>query len=168
MTTDMMTTQNSEQAQKTAAANTPRRPIEIEVNEMIKLMHDLSLLLEQENTLLHKAKFRQAEELQNDKRSRVEDYKAKLAALFERKDEFSSLDDTLAERLVVTRTNFLKLLNNNLRILSTAKESSRRLVQRILDTARETVETKPNYNANAGMMASNPQSATSVRFNQEL
>ena len=169
MTTNMMTdnTQTTDTTQ-TAAANSPRRPIEVEVNEMIKLMHDLSLVLEQENEFLHKAKFKQAEELQANKRTHVETYKAKLAALFERKDEFSALDETLAERLVVTRTNFLQLLNKNLRILSTAKESSRRLVQRILDTARNTVETKPNYCAAGSMQSSNPTSATSVRFNQEL
>ena len=168
MNTDENTLRNDTTAQAKTASTAPRRPIEVEVNEMIKLMHDLSLVLEQENELLHKAKFRQAENLQQDKRTYVDTYKSKIAALFERKDEFAALDETLAERLVVTRTSFLELLNKNLRILSNAKESSRRLVQRILDTARNTVESKPNYNAGGAMLASNPQSATSVRFNQEL
>lgn len=153
---------------QTLQSTQPRNPIEVEVNEMIKLMHDFSLVLEKENEFLRAARFNDIEQLQDEKRSYVARYKAKVAALFERKPEVSRLDPSLAERLIVTRTDFIKLLAVNLRTLEGAKDASRRLVKRVLDTAKEKVEEKTNYNAAGAMMSSNVTSATSIGFNQEL
>jgi|GEM_PF-933240 Cu2+-containing amine oxidase len=160
MTTDTLKTENK-----------PAKPIasiEAEASDMIRLMNDFSEVLQKENDLLHKAKFREIETLQPDKRKYVEAYQSKIALLSQHKEQFAAMDKTLAEKLVLTRTEFVKILNKNLRALAAAKDSSRRLVQRILDTARDVAEDKTNYNATGAMLRSNPQSATSVRFNQEL
>lgn len=152
----------------TQTQTAPRNPIEVEVNEMIKLMHDFSLVLEKENEFLRAARFSEIEKLQKQKHEYVASYKAKVAALFERKPEVASMDAGLAERLIVTRTDFIKLLSKNLKTLESAKDASRRLVSRVLDTAREKVEEKTNYNAAGAMMSSNVTSASSIGFNQEL
>lgn len=142
--------------------------VEAEVHSMIQLMSDFSEVLEKESELLRAAKFHAIEPLQSDKRKYVQEYKNKIDLLSQHKEEFKALDQTLAEKLVLARTEFVKILNRNLQVLSAAKDSSRRIVQRILDTARDAVETKTNYNAAGAMMRSNPQTATSVQFNQEL
>jgi len=152
----------------TPTQTSPRNPIEVDVNEMIKLMHDFSLVLERENEFLRDARYTEIESLQKEKHEYVASYKSKVAALFERKVEFASMDSNLAERLIVTRTEFIKLLSKNLRTLESAKDASRRLVSRILNTARENVEEKTNYNAAGAMMSSNVTSASSIGFNQEL
>lgn len=160
---------NMEMTQTTDTKPTgPKNPIEFEVNEMIKLMHDFSLVLEKENEFLRQARFTEIENMQKEKHSYVARYKEKVSALFARKTEVAALDESLAERLIITRTDFIKLLSKNLRTLETAKDASRRLVSRVLDTARNKVETKTNYNAAGAMMSSNVTSATSIGFNQEL
>jgi hypothetical protein len=163
--TDVTTQDTTQQENKTTA---PRRPIELEVNTLMRLMQEFSEVLEKENELLKAAKFTQIETLQDDKRKYVAEYKSKINELHSRKSEFAAIDHSLAENLIVRRTAFVQLLNSNLRALSSAKSSSRRLVQRIIDTARETVEDKTNYNAVGQMLRSNPQTATSIRFNEEL
>jgi len=146
----------------------PRKPIEVEINELMHVMQNFSKVLLRENDLLIGAKFREIETLQNDKRHYVTEYKSKVNTLSKRKAEFTNVDTPLAEKLILARTEFVKLLNTNLQALSAAKTSSRRLVERIINTARDTVEKKTNYNGGGSMMRSNPQSATSVRYNQEL
>lgn len=156
---------------KTDMTSKPVKPlasIEAEAQKMIQLMDDFSKVLEKENELLRSAKFREIETLQPAKRQYVETYKGKIEMLSQHKEQFATMDTKVAETLILARTEFTKILNSNLRALAAAKDSSRRLVQRILDTARDVVEEKTNYNAAGSMLRSNPQSATSVRFNQEL
>ncbi|MGM0422277.1 MAG: hypothetical protein ACQEQL_04160 [Pseudomonadota bacterium] len=160
MTTDSLTTEKK--------PTKPIASIEAEAADMIRLMNDFAEVLQKENELLNKAKFREIETLQPDKRKYVEAYQSKVELLSQHKAQFANMDKTLAEKLVLTRTEFIKTLNKNLRALAAAKDSSRRLVQRILDTARDVAENKTNYNATGTMLSSNPYSATSVGFNQEL
>ena len=178
MNTELTHTQETQDLQKTEAqpetqaetqsVQEPRHPIEVEIHNLLHIMDGFSKLLEQENDLLDRAKFSSIEGLQNDKNHFVKEYKAKIQLLHDRKDEFAGIDDTLAETLIVKRTAFIKLLNKNLSTLAAAKNSSRRLAQRIIDTARDTIEKKANYNAIGAMMRSNPKTATSMSFNEEL
>lgn len=116
---------------------------------MLTLIEEFGSLLVKETDALRKSDFRLVDLLQDDKRHLAKRYHAEVTALSERKTEIPALDITLQERLIKARTTFTVILNENLRALEASRDSARRLVNRILDTARKTVtdELQTNYSA---------------------
>ncbi len=127
----------------------PQGPIAGAALEMLRLIEDFGSLLLKETDALKKADFRLVELLQDDKRHFAKRYHAVVNLLSSRRDEVAKLDLGLQERLIKARTSFTIILNENLRALEAAKDSTRRLVDRILDTARKAVtdELQTNYSA---------------------
>lgn len=116
---------------------------------MLGLIEEFGNLLVKETAALKKSDFRMVDLLQDDKRNLAKRYHAEVTALSERRNEMPSLDVSLQERLIKARTTFTVILNDNLRALEASRDSARRLVNRILDTARKAVtdELQTNYSA---------------------
>lgn len=116
---------------------------------MLKLIEDFGGLLVQETDALKRSDYRHVDLLQDDKRGFAREYQALVTALAARRDEMVALDVATRERLILARTNFTHILNDNLRALEASRNSARRLVDRILDTARKAVadEMQTNYSA---------------------
>ncbi len=134
----------------TATAATAAAPnLRERVMGMLGLIEEFGSLLVKETDALKKSDFRLVDLLQDDKRSLAKRYHAEVTALSERRNEMPGLDVSLQERLIKARTSFTVILNENLRALEASRDSARRLVNRILDTARKTVtdELQTSYSA---------------------
>lgn len=131
----------------TTAAATPA--LRTRVLGMLGLIEEFGSLLVKETEALRKSDFRMVDLLQDDKRHLAKRYHAEVTALSERRDEMPTLEAGLQERLIKARTTFTVILNDNLRALEASRDSARRLVNRILDTARKAVtdELQTNYSA---------------------
>ncbi len=129
------------------ATATPTLTLRERVLGMLTLIEEFGSLLVKETDALKKSDFRLVDLLQDDKRSLAKRYHDDVTALSERRAEMPALDATLQERLIKARTTFTVILNENLRALEASRDSARRLVNRILDTARKAVtdELQTNY-----------------------
>jgi hypothetical protein len=130
-------------------APSAKRSLVSEVTDVMKLIEDFGALLMRETAALKKSDFNVVDTLQPAKRKLALEYQNTVTALAARKNEMAALDVAARERLVKARTQFTLILNDNLVALEAAKESTRRLVGKILDAARKTVvdEKQTNYSA---------------------
>lgn len=131
---------------KAAAA---RQPLSSDLGSVLKLLEDFGSLLKKETAALKKADFKAVDTLQEQKRDYAQRYHMLVTALSERKAEIAQLDLKSRERLILARTAFTEILNDNLRTLEAAKDGTKRLVGRILDAARRAVldDKQTNYSA---------------------
>jgi hypothetical protein len=146
-----------------------KRPLAGDVGEIMRLIEDFGGLLKRETEALKKADFAAVDTLQAPKRAMAMQYQTLVVSLSSRREEMRGLDVAARERLVRARTQFTLILNDNLRALETAKDSTRRLVTRILDTARKAVvdERQTNYSAR-GQAQAYKTSTLSLTVDQKL
>lgn len=144
-----MTAAKNTFAEKAAAPALSATAITGAAQDMLRLIENFGNLLLKETDALKKADFRLVDLLQEDKRHYAKQYHAAVTSLSSRRAEVAALDLGLQERMIKARTNFTLILNDNLRALEASKDSARRLVDRILDTARKAVtdELQTNYSA---------------------
>lgn len=142
-----MTATMSNTTEQTAPAAIAFGPIAATAQAMLRLIEDFGNLLLKETEALKKSDYRMVDLLQDDKRHYAKQYHAAVTELSGRRTEVAQLDARMQERLIKARTSFTIILNENLRALEAAKASARRLVDRILDTARKAVadELQTNY-----------------------
>ncbi len=155
----------------TIATKTPsaKRSLVSEVTDVMQLIEDFSTLLIRETAALKKSDFNVVDTLQPSKRRLALEYQNMVTALSNRKAEMASLDVAAREKLVKARTQFTLILNDNLVALESAKESTRRLVGKILDAARKSVvdEKQTNYSAK-GQAQAYKTSTLSLSVDQKL
>lgn len=146
-----------------------KRSLVSEVSDVMKLIEDFGSLLMRETAALKKSDFSVVDTLQPAKRKLALEYQNMVTALAARKAEMATLDVAARERLVKARTQFTLILNENLVALEAAKESTRRLVGKILDAARKTVvdEQQTNYSAK-GQAQAYKTSTRSLSVDQKL
>lgn len=122
---------------------------------LMTLIEEFGALLRQETAGLKKADYRTVDLLQEDKRSFARKYQALVTSIAAQRDQMSDLDLNLRERMVRARGNFTLILDENLRALEASRDSARRLVDRILDTARKAVadELQTHYSAGGNTQA---------------
>jgi hypothetical protein len=146
-----------------------KRPLAVDVMEVMQLIEDFGALLLRETAALKKADFSVVDTLQPAKRTLALQYQNMVTSLAARKAEMATLDVAARERLVKARTQFTLILNDNLRALEAAKDSTRRLVSKILDAARKTVvdEKQTNYSAK-GHTQAYKTSTLSLSVDQKL
>lgn len=147
----------------------PKRPLAGEINDIMRLIEEFGSLLRRETEALKKADFAAVDTLQAPKRAMATQYQSLIVGLSSRKEEMRGLDMAAREKLVRARTQFTLILNDNLRALEAAKESTRRLVTRILDTARKAVvdEQQTNYSSR-GQAQAYKTSTLSLTVDQKL
>jgi hypothetical protein len=132
---------------KTAIA--VKRPLAADIGDVMELIEKFGSLLLRETAALRKSDFNAVDLLQPAKRTMALQYQTMVANLGSRKAEMASLDISAREAFVRARTQFTLILNDNMKALEAAKDSTRRLVNKILDAARKTVvdEKQTNYTA---------------------
>jgi hypothetical protein len=153
----------------TAITKDIRTPLAHEMADIMRLIEQFGELLCRETEALKKADFKAVDALQQPKRSMAEKYQSHVTALAARGEEMKALDLTARERFIQARTRFTLILNDNLKALELAKDSTRRLVGRILDTARKSVvdEKQTNYSAR-GQTQACKTSTLSLSLDQKL
>lgn len=136
-------------------APTQKLPLKSQVQEILSVITAFSNLLVKETEALRKADFKTVDTLQADKRVFAKQYDAKVIALVARKDELLTLDLAVREMLVKERTRFNKVLSENMHALELAQNSTKRLVNRILEVARQSImdEQQTNYSKTGKTMA---------------
>jgi len=154
----------------TTAANTKAsEALRVQVLEILAVIDAFAGLLRRETEALRKADFNAVDLLQADKRLYAKQYEVKVAALATRQNEFPFLELSLRERLMQERTLFSAVLRENLRALELAHNSTKRLVDRILEAARTAVveDTHPNYSRGA-LPSTYKSASSSLTIDQRL
>lgn len=153
----------------TTQAATNTLPLKTEVLNILGVLENFSKLLMDETLALKKSDFKTMDELQAQKREIAKIYQDMVTSLSQRQAEMSGLDGDLRERLIMTRMRFTHILQDNMVALENMKRSTQRLVNRILDVARDSVteDTHHKYSAN-GKMQSTKSSSLSLNLDQNL
>ena len=143
--------------------------IKKDVLEILKLLETFGALLVRETEAMEKADFKTVDTLQADKKDLAKLYHNSVTVLNGRKEEMSGIEISLREKLVNARTRFTQTLNENMRALDSTKNSAQRLINRILDTARQTVidERQTNYSPK-GRTASYKSATNSLNIDQKF
>ncbi len=144
--------------------------IEVLVQKTFQVMKELESLLEDESAALIAANFKQADSFQDKKKELSQDYNSCIRNLINRKEDVAALPASMKELIVKTRLHFSKVLSANMRAIDGVRKSSQRLVDKIIDSARETVSTDAGYNA-AGRIYSSSSvagSPVSISINETL
>lgn len=110
-----------------------------DVMNVLSVLDDFSALLTAETAALKSSDFEAVDCLQAHKRELAKRYHDMIVQLSTRPDALTAVDGSLRDRLLRARTDFTSLLQENLTVLENVKKSTQRLVDRILDVARQTV-----------------------------
>jgi len=153
----------------TTRTATATLPLKTEVLNILGVLESFSKLLTDETLALKKSDFKTMDDLQPKKREIAKTYQDMVTSLSRRQAEMSGLDGDLRERLIMTRMRFTHILQDNMVALENMKRSTQRLVNRILDVARDSVteETHHKYSAN-GKMQSTASAGLSLNLDQRL
>lgn len=165
-----MSTQNLNQTTPTLPAETaPVAGLRSDVLSVLAVLDDFSALLTAETAALKQKDFPAVDALQASKRDLARRYHDMIVALSAQPDVLSAVDMPLRERLVRTRTEFTRLLQENLTVLETVKKSTQRLVDRILDVARASVtEERHHAYASSGKAEAARSSSLSLSIDTSL
>jgi hypothetical protein len=145
------------------------KPLRSEIEALLDVMNAFRVMLEDETKVLKKADFQAVDHMQAQKKQLARQYNEHVATLAARRDEIGSLGADLREALIHARTHFTITLNDNLRALDAARESARRLSDRILETARKAVveESHTHYSAK-GHFGSYKTASRSLNVNEAI
>jgi hypothetical protein len=148
---------------------TAKLSLKAQVQEVLAVMLAFSNLLVKETAALRAADFKSVDALQADKRLFAKQYEAKIVALSEYRAELPSLDLALREKLVKERQRFNVLLDENMQALDLAQNSTKRLINRILEAARDAVthEKQTNYSS-TGKAVAYKAASLSINVDQSL
>lgn len=140
-----------------------------EVMDVLAVLNDFSALLTAETAALKKSDFKVVDGLQNDKRALAKRYHEMIVQLSARPDALTHVEEGLRDRLLRARTDFTRLLQENLTVLENVKKSTQRLVDRILDVARQTVtDDRHHAYAATGKTQAARSSSLSLTIDQSL
>ncbi|MCK5518269.1 MAG: hypothetical protein KAI61_02545 [Alphaproteobacteria bacterium] len=144
-------------------------PLSLQVQETLIVISAFSNLLVKETKALKKANFKTIKTLQADKKLLAKQYHANITALSARREELQELDLALREKLNKERASFSVILEENLQALDLAQNSTKRLVNRILEAARHAVteERQTNY-SNDGKAMAYKSASLSLSVDQSL
>ncbi|MCK5556156.1 MAG: hypothetical protein KAI76_07960, partial [Alphaproteobacteria bacterium] len=144
-------------------------PLSLQVQETLIVISAFSNLLVKETKALKKANFKTIKTLQADKKLLAKQYHANITALSARREELQEIDLALREKLNKERASFSVILEENLQALDLAQNSTKRLVNRILEAARHAVteERQTNY-SNDGKAMAYKSASLSLSIDQSL
>ena len=126
-----------------------------QVQEILSVMTAFSALLSRETEALKKADFKTVDALQADKKLFAKQYEAKITSLANYRQELPNLELSVREKLIKERIRFNQILDENMKALDTAQNSTKRLINRILEAARMAVveQKQTNYSSGGKAMA---------------
>ncbi|MFN7114307.1 MAG: hypothetical protein ACK4PK_08090 [Alphaproteobacteria bacterium] len=150
-------------------SSAPLDSLRSDVLNVLAVLDDFSALLTAETSALKKKDFDAVDGLQAHKRDIAKRYHDMIAALAAKPDALSGVDMPLRERLVKTRIEFTRLLQENLTVLENVKKSTQRLVDRILEVARASVtEDRHHAYAPTGKAEAARSSSLSLSLDKSL
>ena len=118
------------------------------VEQLLRVTSLFGDLLSQETQLLRQAKFDAAKELQTEKNNMTKLYQALVEKMSTHQDQVKEeISDDLRQNVIFARTEFTSILHKNLEAIENTKKTSQRIINRIIDSAREATASDPNYNA---------------------
>lgn len=140
-----------------------------QVQEILAVMLAFSSLLVKETNALKKADFKTVDTLQADKKLFAKQYEAKITALAAYRAELPNLELSLREKLLKERMRFNTVLDENMRALDIAQNSTKRLINRILEAARHAVvdDKQTNY-SKAGKAMAYKSAHMSINIDQSM
>lgn len=159
----------------TAIQNTPAATaqktdaLRADVMNILSLLDDFSALLSAETAALKKNDFKTVDTLQTNKRELAKKYHDLIVHLSAQSDALSGVEKGLHDRLLRARTDFTRLLQENLKALENVKRSTQRLVNKILDAARQSVtDDKHHAYASTGKAQAARSSSLSLTIDTTL
>lgn len=154
---------------KVTKNETSHAPLTLQVQEIMAVITAFSSLLIKETEALKKADFKTVDTLQPGKKLFAKQYQAKVEALVARREEMLNLDLPTREKLLRERARFNTVLNDNMYALDLAQNSTKRLVNHILDAARHAVmeDQQTNY-SKLGKTATYKAATTSLSIDQSM
>jgi hypothetical protein len=157
------------QKENIKAKEPAKAPLKLQVQEILAVMAAFTNLLVKETAALRKADFKSVDALQADKKLFAKQYQDKVNALAERREELAGLDLPTREKLMKQRVHFNTVLDENMRALELAQNSTKRLVNRILEVARTAItdEKQTNY-SQAGKAVAYKSASMSLSVDQSL
>jgi hypothetical protein len=163
-----MTTKTDKDAiTKDAAAQ--KQPLAAVIDDVMQLIQSFGALLKEETAALKAVDFKTVDKLQDTKRDYARRYHMLVSSLYERSDEILNIDAVRRDGLLTARHGFSAILAENLRALEAAKDSSRRLVSKILDIARRSVvDDRQTHYSNSGRTQSYKTATLSLSVDQKL
>lgn len=147
-------------------SGTEKRLME-DIADIENFMQQFARLLQAETKALRAAKFEEAGRMQTQKQEMARQYQKRIQKLAERKDDMAALPEDAKKNLVAARLKFSEVLAENLRMIEAARKTGRRLVEKIISAARDSVSQKTGYTA-AGKISTtaDPHKApVSIRLN---
>jgi hypothetical protein len=146
-----------------------KKPINQQIEEFLSIVASFSTLIENETTALKKAKFKEVNAMQENKKFHAKRYEENIKLLTSRRDELTSIDLETREKLRAEREKFNLLLEQNKRALLNAKDSTIRVANFILESARKaaTKNKETCYSNNAKTETYN-SATSSVSFDTSL
>jgi len=129
--------------------------LKTQIQEILAVMLAFSNLLVKETAALKNADFKTVDKLQADKKLFAKQYEAKITALAAYREELPGLELALREKLIKERLRFNTVLDDNMKALDIAQNSTKRLINRILEAARMAVvdQKQTNYSSGGKAMA---------------
>jgi signal transduction histidine kinase len=147
----------------------PKVALRTQVQEILSVMTAFSALLSRETEALRKADFKAVDALQADKKLFAKQYEAKITSLANYRQELPNLELSLREKLIKERLRFNQLLDENMKALDTAQNSTKRLINRILEAARMAVVEQKQTNYSSGGKAMSYKAASmSINIDHSL
>lgn len=143
--------------------------VRTQVQEILAVMLAFSNLLIKETAALKKADFKTVDMLQADKKLFAKQYEAKITALSAYREALANIEIPLREKLLKERVRFNAILDDNMKALELAQNSTKRLINRILEAARLAVVDEKQTNYSKGGKALAYKSASmSIHVDQSL
>jgi hypothetical protein len=156
----------------TLPQNTPTAQLDTlrgDVLNVLSVLDDFSALLTAETAALKKNDFKAVDALQAHKRELAKRYHDMIVTLAAKPETLSGVEVPLRERLIKARTEFTRLLQENLTVLENMKKSTQRLVDRILDVARQSVtEDRHHAYAHTGKAEAARSTSLSLSLDKSL
>jgi len=157
------------QTKTTETTTTKVIPIEKQIEEFFSVVTSFSSLIEKETLALKKAKFKEVNELQENKKFHAKRYEESIRVLAERKAELQSLDTATRDKLNAERDKFNFLLEQNKKALVNAKESTIRVANFILESARKAAtKGRETCYANTGRTETYNSATSSISYDTSL
>lgn len=138
-----------------------------DIAEIENFMEQFAQLLKAETQALRATKFEEAARLQPQKQEMARQYQKRIQKLVDCRDEIATLPEDVKTHLVAARLQFSEVLAENLRVIEAARKTGRRLAEKIISAARDSISKKTGYNAAGKMSATaDPHKApVSIRLN---
>ncbi len=147
------------------------QPISKVIDDSFMVMDKFAELLELETSLLREAKFEDAKELKHLKKEFTVQYQKHVQMLLNRKEEISVMPKELKDKIVKKRSEFSIILDENMKVINSVKQASQRLIDKIIETARDAVIQEKTYGANGvadKSLADGKNAPVSISINETL